>query len=62
MTLARISRIFGPPIRWPWPMERKPLRVEHVRYVKEPKRDKIRETTRKMCADMGIPVPKGLPK
>lgn len=25
-------------------------------------RDKIRETTRKMCADMGIPVPEGLPK
>lgn len=28
-------------IRWPWPAERKPLRIEHVRYVKKPVVDPV---------------------
>lgn len=28
-------------IRWPWPADRKPVRVEHVRYVKKPVIDPV---------------------
>ncbi|MGQ3081066.1 MAG: hypothetical protein ACT6RT_23690 [Allorhizobium sp.] len=41
-------------IRWPW---RKPLRVEHVRYVKKPARDAIRAKARQMYLDQGKDVP-----
>lgn len=32
-----MRRIILAPFRWPWPVEPRPVRVEHVRYVKEPK-------------------------
>lgn len=41
-------------ISWPW---RKPLRVEHVRYVNEPARDAIRAKARQMYRDQGRDVP-----
>lgn len=34
-------RAFHSSIRWPWPSERKPLVVEHVRYVKKPAIDPV---------------------
>ena len=43
-----------------WPFSSKPLRVEHVRYVKKPDRDGIRAKPRQMCAAMGKPVPEVL--
>ena len=44
-------------IRWPW---RKPIRVEHVRYVNEPARDAIRAKARQMYAERGWPIPEAL--
>lgn len=40
-----------------WPFARKPLRVEHVRYVNEPARDAIRAKARQMYRDQGRDVP-----
>ena len=55
MNLHRFRRIEM--IRWPWPAERKPVRVEHVRYVNEPARDAIRAKARQMYLDQGKDVP-----
>lgn len=61
MTLsARWSAILRPTaIRWPWPSERKPLVIEHVRYTKRPSPDPI-EKARQMCIAMGREIPEAL--
>lgn len=38
----RLSRMLREnALRWPWPAERKPLRIEHVRYTKRPSIDPV---------------------
>lgn len=42
MLSERLSRMLrANALRWPWPAERKPLVVEHVRYVKKPVIDPV---------------------
>lgn len=42
MLSERLSRMLREnALRWPWPAERKPLRIEHVRYVKKPAVDPV---------------------
>ena len=42
-------------ISWPW--RKRPIRVEHVRYVDTSARDAIRAKARQMCERMGKEVP-----
>jgi len=39
-------------LEWPWPSERKPLRVDHVRYVTKPAIDPV-EKALAMAHQMG---------
>lgn len=48
--LSRMLRESAP--RWPWPAERKPLRVEHVRYVNKPAIDPVSKAI-SMAKQMG---------
>ena len=42
MLSERLSRVLRETaLRWPWPADRKPLVVEHVRYVKKPVIDPV---------------------
>lgn len=45
---------FAPALRWPWPADRKPLVVEHVRYTKKPAPD-YRGTARALALSIGRP-------